>query len=83
MRGGSISSSLFDRENDVRRPDDRLRDVAHRDATWGRAGQRTVVGVAVQHQIGAGAVDGLAQERVAQERVEIEPLAVERVRDGE
>ena len=41
-----------------------------------------MVGVTVQHQVGAGAVDRFAEHRVAEEGVELQPLAVERVRDG-
>src|SRR5215204_4573347 len=36
----------------------------------------------VQHQISAGAIDRLAEHRVAEERIELQPLAIERLRDG-
>src|SRR6185295_15996046 len=59
--------------------DDRQRHVPHGDAARGHALLRPVVRVPVDDQIGAGGVDGLAQQVATEERVDLEAFATERV----
>jgi hypothetical protein len=40
------------------------------------------VRVAVHDEVGAGAIDRLGQEIASEERVDLEPLALQRLRDG-
>src|SRR5207244_13460917 len=52
--------------------DDRLRHIAHRNASRCHASLDAMVGVAVEHQVGPGAVDRLGEKVTAQEWVRSE-----------
>ena len=63
------------------RPMHRLGDVAHRHTARRDAGPGAAVGVAVHGEVGAAGVDRLGEQVAAEERVDLQPLALERLLD--
>src|SRR5262245_5815829 len=76
-RHGELSRSGLQLENAEWRAEDRLGDVADGDAARREALFAPPMGVAVQHEIGAGAIDRLGEQVAAEERVDLDRLPAE------
>ena len=62
--------------------DDGLGDVPHRDAARGLALLAAAMGVPVQHEVRAAAVDRLCQQVTAEEGIDFEALTYEGLLNG-
>src|SRR5581483_9881043 len=85
-RGGTLrvapGAAGVEAEQPVGVTDDRLGDVADVVAACRQAPLRTPVGMAVDGERGAAAVDRLTEQVAAEERVDLQPLAEQRVGAG-